>query len=87
MRVAEQRWGDTDAWRQSHRRTATYGKDDWRAIRQEADEIESRFAAALAAGQSPAGDGVLDIAEEHRRQHQLLVLRLPPATHRDLGEM
>lgn len=84
---AEQRWGDTDAWRESHRRTATYGKDDWRAIRQEADEIESRFAAALAAGQSPTGEGVLDIAEEHRQHISRWFYDCPPATHRELGEM
>src|SRR3569833_3762505 len=28
-REAEERWGDTEAWAQSQRKTAAYGKDDW----------------------------------------------------------
>ena len=29
---AKQRWGDTDAWKQSERRAAAYTKEDWIAI-------------------------------------------------------
>lgn len=34
---AQARWGDTDAWRQSQRRIATYAKQDWIEITAEAD--------------------------------------------------
>ena len=47
---AERRWGDTDAFGESRRRTAAYTKEDWTAIRREADENIAAFAAALAAG-------------------------------------
>ena len=32
---AEQRWGDTDAWKESQRRTARYSKEDWQRIQAE----------------------------------------------------
>ncbi len=50
---AEQRWGDTDAYRESHRRTSSYDKSDWLRIQGESRQIEQRLAAALAAGLSP----------------------------------
>ena len=47
---AEQRWGDTDAWKQSQRRSAAYSKDDWITIKREADDNIQQFADALRAG-------------------------------------
>jgi DNA-binding transcriptional MerR regulator len=84
---AEQRWGDTDAWRESHRRTATYGKADWLVVRAEAREIEDRFAAALAAGRPPTAAAVLDIAEDHRRHLSRWFYDCSPAMHRGLGQL
>ena len=43
----EERWGDTDAYAQSQRRTAAYTKDDWLRIKAEAADVERRFAEAL----------------------------------------
>ena len=41
---ARERWGGTDAWRESERRTKAYTKEDWRRISSEADEIFGEFA-------------------------------------------
>jgi DNA-binding transcriptional MerR regulator len=41
---AEERWGDTEAFRQSQQRTRRYGKADWQRIGQASDAIERRFA-------------------------------------------
>ena len=41
---ARQRWGHTNAYQQSARRTATYTKEDWVAIRREEDEITAGVA-------------------------------------------
>src|SRR3954464_1506496 len=41
-REAEERWGDTEAWAQSQRRTAAYGKEDWVRIKEEGEAIERR---------------------------------------------
>ena len=57
----EERWGDTDAYAQSKRKTAAYSKDDWVRIKAERRDIERPVrAAALRAGAAPdsaAGDG------------------------------
>ena len=46
----EQRWGETDAFAESRRRTASYTKDDWLRIKEEGADLERRFAAALRGG-------------------------------------
>lgn len=38
------RWGGTDAYAESEKKTAGYGKEQWAAIQQEADEIFAAFA-------------------------------------------
>ena len=38
---ARERWGDTDAYRQSQQRTARYTKDDWLRIKAEAEAVRS----------------------------------------------
>ena len=47
---AKQRWGDTDAYRESARRTAGYRKADWEQIGREGEEINAAFIALMAAG-------------------------------------
>ncbi|MER7751010.1 MerR family transcriptional regulator [Kitasatospora sp. NPDC097643] len=64
---AEQRWGDTEAWAQSQRRTGEYGKEDWLRIKAEADALNDRLVAAFTAGRPADGVAAMDLAEEHRR--------------------
>ncbi len=64
---AEQRWGNTDAWEQSRRKTAAYTKADWIAIKAEADASIASFAGALRADQPPSGADAMDLAEAHRQ--------------------
>lgn len=40
---AEQRWGETDAYKQSSKRTKSYTEDDWRQIHRESAEIDARL--------------------------------------------
>ena len=35
----KERWGDTDAYRESARRTSRYTKDDWKRIKAEGDDV------------------------------------------------
>ena len=84
---AEERWGDTAAWAQSQRRTPAHTKEDWVRIRNEGEDVERRFAAALASG-VPAGSAeAMDIAEEHRQQISRNFYDCPPAMHAGLGRM
>jgi MerR family transcriptional regulator, thiopeptide resistance regulator len=82
-----QRWGDTDAYRQSRRRTTAYGKQDWLAIKAEAEQISAAFAAAQAAGEAPGSTVAMDAAERHRQHIARWFYDCPPEMHRGLGEM
>jgi MerR family transcriptional regulator, thiopeptide resistance regulator len=84
---AEQRWGDTEAWRQSHRRTASYTATDWRAIKAESAAVEQDFARALATGEQADGGPAMDLAERHRQHLVRWFYDCPPTMHRGLGRM
>ena len=46
---ARERWGDTEAYRESARRTATYGDAEWAQIQSEAERVIQRFPHTVAA--------------------------------------
>jgi MerR family transcriptional regulator, thiopeptide resistance regulator len=84
---ARERWGETEAWSQSGRRAAAYGKQDWLEIRAEADAISREYAAAMSAG-VPAGDArVMDLAERHRQHIGRWFYDCGHEMHRGLAEM
>ncbi len=83
----EERWGDTDAYAQSRRRTAAYTKEDWLRIKAEAEDLEARFAAALTGGVPADSEQAMDLAEEHRRQIEATYYDCAPGMHAALGRM
>ena len=86
-REAEERWGDTDAWRQSRDRTTRYSKDDWRLIAAEGEQVTERFAALRRAGTPPEAVAAMDAAEEHRAYIDRWFYDLGHPMHRGLGDM
>ena len=72
---AEQRWGDTEAWKQSRRRTSKYTKADWAEVKAEMDASNVAFVSAMAA------------AEQHRLHIHHRFYDLTPEFHRGLGDM
>jgi len=64
---ARDRWGETDAYRESHRRTSSYTKADWARLGEEKAEIESGFVACLDAGVESADPRAKELAERHRQ--------------------
>ena len=62
----KQRWGNTDAYRESQRRTQQYSAEDWQRYRAENEALMSAFADALAAGSGASQSNVMDLAEQHR---------------------
>ncbi len=84
---AERRWGDTEAYRESQRRTARYDKQDWLRIKAEQDEIEQAFAHALAEGVPADSDRAAALAERHRQHLSTWFHDVPPAMHRGLAEL
>ncbi len=63
---AQERWGHTDAWRESRRRAAAYTKQDWIEIKAQADANLAAFARAMASGEPATGEVAGALAEAHR---------------------
>ncbi|MFF4876372.1 MerR family transcriptional regulator [Micromonospora sp. NPDC000668] len=64
---AEQRWGDSEAYRESNRRASRYSKDDWLRIKAENEDWGRRIVAALASGAPADSLEAMELAEEHRQ--------------------
>ncbi|MGP4001814.1 MerR family transcriptional regulator [Streptomyces sp. 8N706] len=84
---AERRWGGSDAYRESQRRTASYTKDDWLRIKAEGAENSNAFVALLEAGAAPDSPEAMDLAEEHRLQISRNYYDCTYEIHTCLGEM
>ncbi|NLU76364.1 MerR family transcriptional regulator [Streptomyces sp. HNM0575] len=83
----ERRWGGTDAYRESQRRTASYTKEDWLRIKEEGERWGRDFAALMESGAGPESEAAMDLAEEHRRQIGRNFYECPYEMHTCLGEM
>ncbi|HYJ13033.1 MAG TPA: MerR family transcriptional regulator [Thermomicrobiales bacterium] len=84
---AQKRWGDTDAWAESKRRTSQYDKVQWQAIQAEAAAISDRFVALMSTGVLPASPEAMAVAEDHRLHLGRWFYDCSPEMHRALGEM
>ncbi|CCH77441.1 HTH-type transcriptional activator tipA [Nostocoides japonicum T1-X7] len=84
---AEERWGETDAWKESKRRTARYTKADWAQVKEESDALARGFLDAKRAGLPPTSTEAMDAAEAHRQHIDTRFYACPPAFHRNLGEL
>ena len=84
---AEQRWGGTDAYRQSQRRVSNYTKEDWLKIKAEHDEVAANLAVLFESGVSPASEEAMAAAEAHRRHISRWYYDCSHEIHRGLGEM
>jgi MerR family transcriptional regulator, thiopeptide resistance regulator len=84
---AERRWGDTEAYRQSKRRVATYTKEDWTRIKAEGEEVQASLAAAFAAGLAPDSEEATVAAEAHRQHISRWFYDCGYDIHRGLGDM
>jgi len=63
---AEQRWGDTDAWKQSQQRVSTFSKQDWLDIKAEGDTLLADLAQAKRNGIVPGSAAANELAARHR---------------------
>ncbi len=84
---AQERWGESEAWRQSEQRTAGYTKADWTQVKAEMDEVNGALAAALRAGLPATSPEAMDAAESHRRHIEARFYALTHEFHRGLAEM
>jgi DNA-binding transcriptional MerR regulator len=84
---ARERWGETDAWKESVRRTKSYGPKQWAEMKAEAERIESAWAGYLDAGLSPEDPRVVAVAEQARLHIDLWFYPCGAKMHVALAEM
>ena len=84
---AEQRWGDTEAYQESQRRTKRYGKAEWEQIARESAAIYARLAELMREGAAAADPRVQAAVEDHRAHLSRWFYDCSPQLHRALGEM
>lgn len=84
---AEQRWGHTDAYKESMRRTQRYTEQDWRALKEEQAAIYGDAQALLAAGSAPDGAAAMDLAERHRASIERWFYPCDHQMHRGLAQL
>lgn len=63
---AQQRWGDTEAWKQSQERTREYTQQDWLQVKAESDAVDAAFVTAFDTGEPATSLAAMDAAELHR---------------------
>jgi DNA-binding transcriptional MerR regulator len=86
-REAEERWGDTDPWRESARRTATYTQPDWEEVKAETEALHQAFLRPFRAGLPADSPDAMDAAELHRQQIDRRFYSCGPQLHRGLGDL
>jgi MerR family transcriptional regulator, thiopeptide resistance regulator len=84
---AEQRWGDSDAWKQSRQRTSRYSMEDWVEVKAEMEAVAAAFVTAKQAGLPPDSPVAMDAAEAHRRHIGARFYDLDHDVHRGLGDL
>ena len=83
----EERWGTTDAYAESRRRVASYGKADWLRMKAEGQAVNEQLVGAMRAGLAADSPEAMDAAEAHRQQISRWFYDCPHQMHVGLGEM
>ena len=84
---AEERWGKTDAFRESQRRVSKYTKADWLRLKSEAEAYGGRLVEAMRTGAAPDSEAAMDAAEEHRQHISRWFYDCSYEIHVGLGQM
>ncbi|MGN6723517.1 MAG: MerR family transcriptional regulator [Marmoricola sp.] len=84
---AEAKWGETDAWKESQRRTATYTKAQWAQIKADGEAVEKALSDAYRSGLPADSVEAMDAAELHRLQVNRWFYECSHDFHRNLGDL
>jgi DNA-binding transcriptional MerR regulator len=84
---AEARWGETEAYKESARRTRGYTKDDWRRFKAESDAVNEAVATLMDEGVAPGDPRAMDAIERHRRLIDTWFYPCAHEMHEQLGRM
>jgi len=83
----QERWEHTEAFLESKRRSARYGKAEWERIKEEGAAVFRDLAALKAGGHSADSTEAMELAERHREHLERWFYTCPRAMHRGLGEL
>jgi DNA-binding transcriptional MerR regulator len=83
----KERWGETDAYKESARRTKTYGKAEWEQIRAEGEAIYARLAELMREGAAADDARCRGVAEAHRAHIDRWFYPCSKEMHKGLGAM
>jgi MerR family transcriptional regulator, thiopeptide resistance regulator len=84
---ARERWGNTDAYQESARRTKAYGPPEWAEIRQDSEQIYQQLAELMQQGAAVADPAVQQAVEAHRRHIDRWFYPCSKQMHAGLGDM
>jgi DNA-binding transcriptional MerR regulator len=84
---ARERWGATDAFAESEKRTARYTAADWKTLKAEQASIYNAAFAALKTGKAASSAEAMDIAERHRLTIDRWFYPCSRTMHRGLASM
>jgi len=82
-----ERWGNTESYKESQRRTKQYGKQEWEAIRTESEAIYRRIAELMQQGIAPGDPAVQAAVEDHRLHIGRWFYPCSKEMHQGLGKM
>jgi MerR family transcriptional regulator, thiopeptide resistance regulator len=86
-REAERRWGQTAAYKESARRTANYGEEQWKTIEREQDDIFRAAADAARRSLDPGCAEARELVDRHRRFIDGWFYPCAPAMHVGLADL
>jgi MerR family transcriptional regulator, thiopeptide resistance regulator len=83
----EERWGGTDAYRESKQRASRYTKADWQRMKDESGAYLERLVAAMRSAEPAVSEAAMEAAEEHRQHISRWFYDCSYEIHRGLGQM
>ncbi len=84
---AKARWGESEAYKESARRTRRYTKDDWARFKTESDAVNEAIAALMDEDVAPDDPRAMDVVERHRLLIDTWFYPCPAEMHEQLGRM
>ncbi len=84
---ARQKWGESEAYKESARRTKQYGKAEWEQIRRDWEAIYARLAELMREGASPDDARCNGMVEAHRAHIDRWFYPCSREMHASLAEM
>lgn len=82
---ASERWGNTQEYKQSRKKTAKYSKEDWSKVQNEANDIYSKLADSM--DKDPACDDVQGLIKQWQEHISKYYYECSNEVLRELGKM